>query len=116
MKHILNRRDMLTRCSSGFGLLALQGMLGSKSALAAAQTHFKPKAKSVIFCYMSGGASHIDTFDPKPELKKYAGKPMPVKIERTQFNKNGNVFPSPFEFKKYGQSGMPVSSIFPKVG
>ncbi len=106
---------MLSRCSTGFGLLALQGMLGSKAALAA-KTHLKPKAKSVIFCYMSGGASHIDTFDPKPELKKYAGKPMPVKIERTQFNKNGNVFPSPFEFKQYGKSGMPVSSIFPKVG
>ena len=99
MKHILNRREMLTRCSSGFGFMALQGMLGSQTTLAA-QTHFKPKAKSVIFCYMSGGASHIDTFDPKPLLSKYAGKPMPVKIERTQFNKNGNVYPSPFEFKK----------------
>ena len=115
MKHILNRRDMLTRCSSGFGLLALQGMLGSQAAQAA-NALVNPKAKSVIFCYMSGGASHIDTFDPKPILKKYGGKPMPVKIERTQFNKNGNVFPSPFEFKQWGQSGIPVSSIFPKVG
>ena len=115
MINSLSRRDMLSRCSTGFGLLALQGMLGSQAALAA-KTALKPKAKSVIFCYMSGGASHIDTFDPKPELKKYAGKPMPVKIERTQFNKNGNVFPSPFEFKRWGKSGMPVSSIFPKVG
>ena len=65
MKHILNRREMLTRCSSGFGLLALQGMLGSQSAQAA-KALVNPKAKSVIFCYMSGGASHIDTFDPKP--------------------------------------------------
>ena len=116
MKHILNRRDMLTRCSSGFGLLALQGMLGSKSALAAAQTHFKPKAKSVIFCYMSGGVSQVDSFDPKPTLHKLAGKPMPVKVERTQFNQNGHIFPSPFEFKQYGQSGIPVSSMFPKIG
>ena len=115
MKHSLSRREMLSRCSSGFGLLALQGMLGTPAALSA-KTNFKAKAKSVIFCYMSGGASHLDTFDPKPELKKYAGKPMPVKIERTQFNKNGNVFPSPFEFKPYGKSGIPVSSIFPKVG
>jgi len=93
--------------------MALQGMVGLPQLTA--KSHLKPKAKSVIFCYMSGGASHIDTFDPKPELKKYAGKPMPVKIERTQFNKNGNVFASPFEFKKSGESGIPVSSIFPKV-
>jgi hypothetical protein len=64
---------------------------------------------------MSGGVSHIDTFDPKPALQKYAGKPMPVKVERTQFNNNGNIFPSPFEFKRYGQSGIPVSSIFPRT-
>ena len=64
---------------------------------------------------MSGGVSHIDTFDPKPALQKYTGKPMPVKVERTQFNNNGNIFPSPFEFKRYGQSGIPVSSIFPRT-
>ena len=115
MKYSLNRREMLTRCSSGFGLMALQGILCNQQQLAA-KTHFKPKAKSIIFCYMSGGVSQVDSFDPKPGLKKYAGKPMPVKIERTQFNKNGNVFPSPFEFKPCGKSGIPVSSIFPKVG
>ncbi len=113
MRYSLSRREVLTRCSTGFGLMALQGMVGLPQLTA--KSHLKPKAKSVIFCYMSGGASHIDTFDPKPELKKYAGKPMPVKIERTQFNKNGNVFASPFEFKKSGESGIPVSSIFPKV-
>ena len=64
---------------------------------------------------MSGGVSHIDTFDPKPTLKKFAGQPMPVRVERTQFNNNGNVFPSPFKFKRYGQSGIPVSSIFPRT-
>ena len=74
------------------------------------------KAKSVIFCYMSGGVSQVDSFDPKPALEKLAGKPIPVKVERTQFNNNGNVFPSPFEFKQYGQSGIPVSSMFPKIG
>ncbi|MFP6900626.1 MAG: DUF1501 domain-containing protein [Opitutales bacterium] len=115
MTYSLSRREMLTRCSSGFGLLALQGMLGTQAALSA-KTTFKAKAKSVIFCYMSGGVSQVDSFDPKPTLKKYAGKPMPVKIERTQFNKNGNVFPSPFTFKPYGKSGIPVSSMFPKVG
>jgi hypothetical protein len=104
---------MITTCSSGFGMLALQGLLGQNQL--SAKPHYTPKAKSVIFCYMSGGVSHIDTFDPKPTLKKFAGQPMPVRVERTQFNNNGNVFPSPFKFKRYGQSGIPVSSIFPKT-
>ena len=113
MHSLLSRRKMLTTCSSGFGMLALQGLLGQNQLFA--KPHFTPKAKSVIFCYMSGGVSHIDTFDPKPTLKKFGGQPMPVKVERTQFNNNGNVFPSPFKFKRYGQSGIPVSSIFPRT-
>lgn len=113
MNSLLSRRKMLTTCSSGFGMLALQGLLGQNQL--SAKPHYTPKAKSVIFCYMSGGVSHIDTFDPKPTLTKFAGQPMPVKVERTQFNNNGNVFPSPFEFKRYGQSGIPVSSIFPRT-
>ncbi len=113
MKTLLSRREMLSACSSGFGMLALNGLLNQSQL--AAKPHYTPKAKSVIFCYMSGGVSHVDSFDPKPSLKKFAGKPMPLKIERTQFNNNGNVFPSPFEFKRHGQSGIPVSSIFPKT-
>ena len=113
MHSLLSRRKMLTTCSSGFGMLALQGLLGQNQL--AAKPHFVPKAKSVIFCYMSGGVSHLDTFDPKPTLEKFGGQPMPVKVERTQFNNNGNVFPSPFKFKRYGQSGIPVSSIFPRT-
>ena len=113
MHSLLSRRKMLTTCSSGFGMLALQDLLGQNQL--AAKPHFTPKAKSVIFCYMSGGVSHIDTFDPKPTLQKFGGQPMPVKVERTQFNNNGNVFPSPFKFKRYGQSGIPVSSIFPRT-
>ena len=113
MHSLLSRRKMLATCSSGFGMLALQGLLGQNQL--AAKPHFTPKAKSVIFCYMSGGVSHLDTFDPKPTLKKFGGQPMPVKVERTQFNNNGNVFPSPFKFKRYGQSGIPVSSIFPRT-
>ena len=113
MNSLLSRRKMITTCSSGFGMLALQGLLGQNQL--SAKPHYTPKAKSVIFCYMSGGVSHIDTFDPKPTLTKFAGHPMPVKVERTQFNNNGNVFPSPFEFKRYGQSGIPVSSIFPRT-
>ncbi len=113
MEYIMNRRQMLNKCSTGFGLLALKGLIGQNQLIA--KPHFRPKAKNVIFCYMSGGVSHVDTFDPKPKLKEFAGKPMPVKVERTQFNNNGNVFPSPFEFKRHGQSGIPVSSIFPRT-
>ena len=109
----MNRRQMLSKCSTGFGLLALQGLIGQNQLIA--KPHFPPKAKNVIFCYMSGGVSHVDTFDPKPKLQEFAGKPIPVKVERTQFNNNGNVFPSPFEFKRHGQSGIPVSSIFPRT-
>jgi hypothetical protein len=64
---------------------------------------------------MPGGVSHVDTFDPKPRLNRDHGKPMPMKIERTQFNQNGNIFGCPFEFSQYGESGIPVSSLFPNV-
>ena len=112
----LSRREMLAQCSTGFGLLALQGLMASPAfAGPARKPHFTPRAKHVILCYMSGGASQVDTFDPKPKLKELHGKPMPVKILRTQFNNNGNVMASPFTFKKYGQSGLPVSSLFPHV-
>ena len=107
---------MLTQCSTGFGMLALQGLMAN-SAFAGTlrRSHFKPRAKHVILCYMSGGVSQVDSFDPKPKLRDLHGKPMPVKILRTQFNNNGNVMASPFEFKRYGQSGTPVSSMFPHV-
>ena len=109
----MNRRQMLSKSSTGFGFLALQGLIGQSQVLAS--PHYTPRAKSVIFCYMSGGVSHVDTFDPKPKLQEMAGNPMPVKVERTQFNNNGNIFPSPFEFQKHGESGIPVSSIFPRT-
>lgn len=113
MTNTMNRRQMLSKSSTGFGLLALQGLIGQSQVLAS--PHYTPQAKSVIFCYMSGGVSHVDTFDPKPKLQEMAGKPMPVKVERTQFNNNGNIFPSPFEFQNHGESGIPVSSIFPRT-
>ena len=90
-------------------------MANSSFAGTARRSHFKPRAKHVILCYMSGGVSQVDSFDPKPKLRELHGKPMPVKIERTQFNNNGNVMASPFEFNRYGQSGTPVSSMFPHV-
>lgn len=110
----LSRREMLSQCSTGFGLMALSGLLQEASARPLA--HARPRAKNVIFCYMSGGVSHLDSFDPKPMLDRYAGQPMPVKVERTQFNNNGTIFPSPFTFNKFGQSGLEISSMFPKLG
>ncbi|MEC7679352.1 MAG: DUF1501 domain-containing protein [Planctomycetota bacterium] len=74
------------------------------------------KAKHVVFCYMSGGVSHVDSFDPKPKLAELHGQPMPVEVERTQFNNNGNIMKSPFKFIRQGQSGIPISEIFPKIG
>lgn len=113
-RRLLTRREMLARCSTGFGTLALAG-LANRAMANVAPPHYRPKAKHVIFCYMSGGVSHVDSFDPKPRLAKEHGKPMPMKIERTQFNQNGNIFQSPFGFKQYGESGIPVSSMFPHV-
>jgi hypothetical protein len=77
--------------------------------------HFSPRAKSVIFLYMDGGPSQIDSFDPKPRLRAEHGKPLPMKIPNTQFNDNGNIMGSPWEFHKYGQSGIEVSDLFPHV-
>lgn len=117
----LSRRRMLEKCSSGFGMLALASLMNqSRTRLlaegAAHRALNRPQqAKSVILCYMSGGISHLDTFDPKPRLQREAGQPMPVKIERTQFNNNGKIFPCPFTFGKHGQSGIEVSSIFPHL-
>ena len=117
----LTRRAMLQKCSVGFGSLALAGLLSDKAYGALAGDakppgpHFTPKAKRVIFCYMSGGVSHVDSFDPKPELAKRHGQPMPVPVKPTMFNNNGNIMGSPWEFKNRGQSGLAVSELFPHV-
>ena len=73
MNRMINRREMLQRCSTGFGMLALAGLMPQNlfGALRQPEPDFKPRAKNVIFCYMSGGVSHIDSFDPKPMLKKH---------------------------------------------
>lgn len=84
------------------------------SPLAPKPPHFPAKAKRVIHLFMNGGPSHVDTFDPKPSLEKYAGKPLPMENLRTE-RKTGAAFPSPFKFKKYGQSGIEVSELFPHV-
>ena len=117
-----SRRQVLKRTSTGFGLVALSGLLAEHSEAGRSEVdhaqlpHHAARAKRVIFCYMSGGVSQVDSFDPKPELERLAGKPMPVSVARTQFNQNGNVLPSPFKFRRCGASGLPVSSIFPALG
>lgn len=118
----LSRRAMLRTCSLGFGSLALAGLMSHRSFGAEAAdrkvpgTHFKARAKRVIFCYMSGGVSHIDSFDPKPELARRQGQPMPVPVKPTMFNNNGNIMAAQWDFKPRGQSGMPISDLFPLMG
>jgi hypothetical protein len=117
----LTRRGMLLRCANGFGAVALAALLAEDAPaagsdpLAPRPTHFPPKAKSVIFLYMDGGPSQVDTFDPKPRLAKEHGQPIKMKVEPTQFNNVGTVLRSPWPFRQYGQSGIPVSDLFPNV-
>lgn len=110
----LSRKEWLSLCSSGFGMAALAA-LHARQSDAAKWGIQGGKAKNVILCYMSGGVSHVDSFDPKPRLNQDHGKPMPVKLERTQFNRNGKIFGSPFKFSQHGQSGLPISDMFPEI-
>ncbi len=122
----LSRRQMLSRCASGFGAVALAALGLDKAygigepeitGFAGHGPHHKVRAKNVIFLFMDGGPSQIDTFDPKPLLDKHNGKDPGsfFDVEPTQFNNNGTVLASPWKFKKYGRSGIPVSSLFPNV-
>src|SRR5947209_1418865 len=115
------RREMLCECANGFGGLALAYLLADKSAAAAENPlaprapHFAAKAKSVIFLFMDGGPSQMDTFDPKPRLQTDNGKPIPFKTPTTVFNISDKILGSPYKFKQYGQSGAWVSEIFPHM-
>lgn len=116
----ISRRQMLARCAGGFGTVALAALMDEETnaatnPLAPRPPHFPAKARSVIFLYMDGGPSQVDTFDPKPRLTKEHGKPFGMKMEPTQFNNNGNTLGSPWQFHQYGQSGLPVSDLFPNV-
>jgi hypothetical protein len=119
-----SRRELLRRSGMGLGMLGLAGVLADGGMLRAAEAqgegtsplspkrpHFAAKAKHVIHLFMNGGPSHVDTFDPKPSLAKYAGQPLPTPNLRTE-RKTGAAFPSPFKFQKYGECGLEVSEIF----
>ncbi len=128
----LSRREMLARCANGFGGLALAALCADpvygataaestadaalrRNPLAPRLTHFPAKAKNVIFLFMDGGPSQVDTFDPKPRLAREHGEPIKMKVEPTQFDNVGKVLGSPWEFHRYGESGIPVSDLFPHV-
>src|SRR5256886_7564668 len=124
----LTRREFLCQCGMGMGALSLATFFGGVEGLAASAraeeavsplmpnpAHFPARARHVIHIFANGGPSHVDTFDPKPALKKYAGKPLPMENLKTE-RKTGAAFPSPYQFRKYGQSGIEVSEIFERVG
>jgi hypothetical protein len=117
---LLSRREALARCGTGLGLMALAGVMadaaGAEPAsdpLAPRKPHFPAKAKHVVHLFMNGGPSHVDTFDPKPALDRFHGKPLPISL-RTE-RKTGVAMRSPFAFKKYGKSGIEVSDLFAKT-
>ncbi len=122
MPRPMSRREMLGRCATGFGAVALSSLLAdpaygkAKSPFAPRKPHHDAKAKSVIFLYMDGGVSQVDSFDYKPRLEKDNGKPFSAKINPTQFDNIGKTLKSPWNFKQYGQSGLNVSDLFPHVG
>jgi hypothetical protein len=117
---VSTRRELLRRSAAGFGSLALASILGAEvqapHPLAPKKPHFPPTAKRVIFMFMHGGPSHIDTFDPKPQLDKSHGQPLPFDRPLTfAEGSTGALMRSPWKFKQYGQSGLPVSELFPNV-
>ena len=128
----INRRELLQRFGNGFGLTALAALMhdpiygreagqdskaDAKAGMPNHGLHHPAKAKSVIFLYMDGGPSQVDTFDPKPMLIQHHGKDPSefFKVEATQFNNNGKMLASPWKFRQYGACGLPVSSLFPNV-
>src|SRR5579862_4705916 len=125
----ITRRQLLARMGNGFAGLSLAGLLADEAQatpvsdaalrtlhpLAPRRPPLPAKAKRVIFLFMNGGPSHVDTFDPKPSLTKNHGKPLPYSNLATE-RKTGTCFASPYRFNRCGQSGIEVSEIFPHIG
>jgi hypothetical protein len=117
---LLSRRAALGRIACGFGSVALSALLAEESAaarpvdpLAPRRPHFEARARSVIFLFLHGGVSHVDTFDPKPKLVAMHGKPLPFAKPKFEFAATGNLLASPWKFARHGQSGIEVSALFP---
>src|ERR1041384_7930022 len=111
----MTRRDCLRTIGAGFGMLGFADLIRGASTPAPKAPHFPAKARRVIFLFLNGGPSQVDTFDPKPMLAKYSHQPMPTGNLKTE-RKTGNLLPSPFTFRKYGQSGIEISEIFHHLG
>ena len=118
------RREIITRSGMGMGILGLASLLGDQFSQAEGPStgsnplqpkppHFAPKAKRVVHFFLNGGPSHVDTFDPKPMLETYAGKPLPQSYLTER--KTGGALPSPFRFSRYGESGLEISELFQKT-
>ncbi len=121
---VFTRRAALQRSAVGFGSLAMASMLAERSAVAdpgsthsvvAPLPHHPARAKRIIFLFMSGGPSQVDTFDPKPLLTRDDGKPLPFAKPEIQFNSTSNLLKSPWRFRQHGESGLWVSELFPKL-
>src|SRR5688572_3211373 len=119
---IVSRRSLLRQAAVGFGSLALTSLLADESRaqqpanlLAAKLPHFPARARRIIFLFMKGGPSHVDTFDPKPLLTRDSGQPLPFAKPRVQFAATGNLLASPWKFNNHGECGIPVSELFPRV-
>ena len=116
---MLNRRHLLQSTAVGFPMLALRGLLDSEAAaapgnpLARRQPHHTPRAKRILFLFMKGGPSQVDTFDYKPRLQKDHGQPLPFDKPRVQFAPTGKLLGSPWSFSQHGDCGLPVSELFP---
>ena len=115
----VSRRSLLAQLGSGFGLLGLAKLKAATSGpFDPKPPHYEPRVKNVIFLMMNGGWSQVDTFDPKPALTRYDGKPMPGGTPKTDADDGrvGTLMKSPFRFHKHGQSGIEVSELFPQGG
>ena len=121
----MTRRELIRKAGMGVGALAFTDLMqreaaaaafaSQKSPLAPQSAHAIAKAQSVIFLYMDGGVSQVDSFDPKPRLAKEHGLPPKFSVDATVFNNNGNLMASPWSFRRYGQSGIPISDLFPHI-
>jgi hypothetical protein len=109
-----DRRRLLAGSAVGFGWLAARNLL-AEGPTAGIDHGIRPRARRVIFMFMKGGPSHIDTFDPKPKLTADDGKPFPAAKPRVQFAATGNLLKSPWRFRQHGACGSPVSELFPHV-
>src|SRR5688500_14707278 len=126
MRNAYSRREMLHRAGTGLGLLGLAGVLRDaglwadttppdpRRPLAARPPHYAARIKPIIHGYLSGGPSEVDTFDPKPLLQRYEGRTLPTGNLTTE-RPTGAALPSPFRFKRYGQSGIEVSELFERT-